>query len=74
MSLKWKNNLSSISTSFLMPHGQFEFLRMPFDLKNGPPVYQHFIYICMYSVLSDFIKVCDMMMMVMDELHNQILE
>lgn len=31
-------------TSFVTPHGQFEFLRMPFGLRNGPSVFQRFIY------------------------------
>lgn len=39
-------------TSFVTPHGQFEFLRMPFGLKNGPSVFQRFIT----SVLDEFIR------------------
>lgn len=30
-------------TSFVTPQGQFEFLKMPFGLKNGPSVFQRFI-------------------------------
>jgi len=30
-------------TSFVTPQGQFEHMRMPFGLRNGPSVFQRFI-------------------------------
>lgn len=38
-------------TSFVTPYGQFEYIRMPFGLKNGPSVFQRFIT----NVFTDFI-------------------
>lgn len=39
-------------TSFVTPHGQYEYTRMPFGLKNGPAVFQRFIT----SILDDLIR------------------
>lgn len=39
-------------TSFIVPDGQFEFLRMPFRLCNSPSVFQRFIY----AVFRDLTK------------------
>lgn len=39
-------------TSFVTPMGQFEYVRMPFGLKIGPPCFQRFIN----DVLSDLLK------------------
>jgi len=30
--------------SFVTPQGQFEYIRMPFGLRNGPSVFQRFIF------------------------------
>lgn len=42
----------SIHFSFVTPDGQYEFLKMPFGLKNAPSEFQRFIN----SVLRDFIE------------------
>lgn len=39
-------------TSFVVPNGQYEFLRMPFGLKNGPSIFQRFIT----KILKEFIE------------------
>lgn len=39
-------------TSFVTPLGQFEFLRMPFGLKNAPSVFQRFVN----KVFSDMVR------------------
>jgi len=39
-------------TSFVTPDGQFEYLRMPFGLNNGPAVFQRFIS----HVLSELVR------------------
>lgn len=39
-------------TSFVTPQGQFEYVKMPFGLKNGPSVFQRFIN----NALRDLIR------------------
>lgn len=39
-------------TSFVTPFGQFEYIKMPFGLKNGPSVFQRFIS----TILNDMIR------------------
>ena len=39
-------------TSFTTSLGQFEFLRMPFGLKNGPSVFQRFVN----KIFEDMVK------------------
>ena len=39
-------------TSFVTPSGQYEYVRMPFGLKNGPSVFQRFIT----DILRDMIE------------------
>jgi len=39
-------------TSFITPMGQYEYLKMPFGLKNGPSVFQRFVN----SVFGDMIR------------------
>ena len=39
-------------TSFVAPHGQFEYTMMPFGLKNAPSVFQRFIS----CILKDFVR------------------
>jgi len=39
-------------TAFVTPFGQYEYLKMPFGLKNAPARFQHFVN----EVLSDEIK------------------
>lgn len=41
-------------TSFVTPMGQYEFLRMPYGLKNSPAVFQRFIH----EVFRDLIDAC----------------
>ena len=36
-------------TAFVMPHGKWEYIRMPFGLKNGPAVFQRL----MNTILTD---------------------
>lgn len=39
-------------TAFVVPDGQYEYVRMPFGLANGPAVFQRFIT----KIFSDMIK------------------
>lgn len=39
-------------TAFVTPFGQHEFCKMPFGLKNGPAVFQRWLY----TILHDLIK------------------
>lgn len=39
-------------TSFVVPNGQYEFLRLPFGLKNGPAIFQRFIA----GIFQDFLE------------------
>lgn len=39
-------------TSFVTPLGQYEFLKMPFGLKNAPSVFQRFVN----KIFSDMIR------------------
>lgn len=39
-------------TSFVVPGGQYEYLRMPFGLRNGPSVFQRFVS----NILRDMIQ------------------
>lgn len=40
-------------TAFVTPHGQFEYLRMPFGLKNAPSVFQRFINAIFRSLIDN---------------------
>lgn len=74
-----KMNDDSIKyTSFVSPDGQFEFTRVPFGLKNGPAVFQRFIY----NSLQDMIVAKELIVYIDDiliatvaiETHLQILK
>ena len=49
--VEMKERARSIST-FITPSGLYEWLRMPFGLKNAPPIYQRLIDNALYGYLE----------------------
>ena len=43
---------AKLISAFVTPSGLFEWLRMPFGLKNAPQIYQHLIVNALYEYLN----------------------